>query len=233
MRVFAIADPHLSRAQPKPMTIFGPTWQGHPEALFEGWAETVAEADLVLVPGDISWALKLEEAMPDLDALAALPGRKLLLRGNHDYWWPAIGRLRATLPGGMDALQNDAMRYGEAGVVVAGTRGWLSPGGPDFSEGDEKIYRRELGRLRLSLEAARRLRRPDDRLLIMLHYPPTNARLEPSGFTELIAAARPEAVVYGHLHGGEARRALGEVAGVPLHLVAGDALAFRPKLILE
>lgn len=233
MRVFAIADPHLSKAQPKPMTIFGPGWQEHPEALFRGWAETVGEGDLVLVPGDISWAMRLEEAMPDLRDLAALPGEKLLLRGNHDYWWPAIGRLRAALPKGMYALQNDALRFGAARVVVAGTRGWVSPGSLDFTAADEKIYQRELGRLTLSLEAARRLRQPGDRLLLMLHYPPTNARFEPSGFTELIAEAQPDAVVYGHLHGSETRRVLAEVAGVPLHLVAGDALGFKPRLILD
>jgi uncharacterized protein len=229
MRVFAIADPHLSSAQPKPMTIFGPNWEGHPEAFFARWRETVAEDDLVLVPGDISWALKLEDAMPDLLDLAALPGKKVLLRGNHDYWWPAIGKLRKALPEGMYALQNDALRFGP--LVVAGTRGWVTPGSLEFAQQDEKIYRRELGRLKLSLAAARGLQ--GERLVVMLHYPPTNVKLEPSGFTEILKEAKPDAVVYGHLHGADARRVPTRLDGIPLHFVASDALGFRPKLIFE
>lgn len=211
------------------MSIFGPGWQGHPELLFERWAETVGEDDVVLVPGDISWAMKFEEARLDLEDIAALPGKKLLLRGNHDYWWPAIGKLRAALPEGMVALQNDAVRFGP--VAVAGSRGWLSPGWGEFTAQDEAIYLRELERLKLSLAAAKRL--GGERLIVMLHYPPTNPRLEPSGFTALIEAARPDAVVYGHLHGADAARLLPAVKGVPLHLVAGDALGFKPKLVLD
>src|SRR5690606_24767146 len=98
MRLFAIADPHLSRAQPKPMDVFGGNWEGHPQAFFDGWRETVGENDIVLVPGDVSWAMRLEDALLDLEDIAALPGRKVLLRGNHDYWWPTISKLRRALP---------------------------------------------------------------------------------------------------------------------------------------
>lgn len=229
MRVFAVADPHLSRADPKPMTIFGDNWTGHPERFFSGWRETVGEDDLVLIPGDVSWAMTLEGALPDLHDLAALPGRKVLLRGNHDYWWPSLSKLRAALPDGMFAVQNDALRFGS--VVVAGTRGWSCPGARDFGPEDEKIYTRELGRLSLSLAAAAKLRAPGDRLAVMLHYPPTNLRLEPSGFTDLIAASGADVLVFGHLHGE--RRAVGRVGDVPAYLVAADALSFRPKLILD
>ncbi|WMT56862.1 metallophosphoesterase [Truepera radiovictrix] len=230
MRVFAIADPHLSSAHPKPMTVFGDTWAGHPEAFFRGWRRTVADDDLVLVPGDISWAMSLEDALGDLRAIAALPGRKVLLRGNHDYWWPSVSKLRAALPEGMYALQNDALRFG--GVVVAGTRGWVCPGAPGFSEDDERIYRRELARLDLSLQAAQRLREVGTKLVVMLHYPPTNARLEPSGFTERLAAAAPDAVVFGHLHGDYRGRVVEHVGEAPAYLVAADALEFVPRLIL-
>jgi uncharacterized protein len=229
MRVFAIADPHLSRATPKPMTIFGAGWAGHPEAFFQGWRETVAADDLVLVPGDVSWAMTLEDALPDLYDIAALPGRKVLLRGNHDFWWPSITKLRAALPQGMYALQNDALRFGT--LVVAGTRGWLCPGSGDFGAEDERIYQRELGRLQLSLNAAKKLRQPGDPLIVMLHYPPTNLKLEPSGFTELLAQAEADAIVFGHLHGDY--RAVQLVAQTPAHLVAADALGFIPKPILE
>ena len=228
MRVFAIADPHLSRADPKPMTIFGDGWAGHPESFFEGWRKTVAESDLVLVPGDVSWAMTLGGALPDLHDLAALPGQKVLLRGNHDYWWSSVSKLRAALPEGMFAVQNDALRLG--GVVVAGTRGWVTPGSSDFSAEDEKIYGRELGRLNLSLVAAQKIRRPGDRFVVMLHYPPTNLRLEPSGFTEILADAGADAVVFGHLHGE--RRATTRIGETPAYLVAADALGFVPKLIL-
>src|SRR5690554_4132578 len=147
MRLFAIADPHLSRARPKPMDVFGGNWEGHPNAFFDGWRETVEEGDLVLVPGDVSWAMRLEEALPEL------PGRKVLLRGNHDYWWPSISKLRRALPEGMYAIQNDALALD--GVVVSGTRGWVCPGSRVFTEEDERVYLREVERLSLSLDAAR------------------------------------------------------------------------------
>ena len=229
MRVFAIADPHLSRATPKPMDVFGPNWAGHPELFFERWRETVKDDDLVLVPGDISWAMSLEDALQDLQDIAALPGTKIISRGNHDYWWPAIGKLRAALPPGMFALQNDALKIGN--LVVAGTRGWTSPGGFEFTEQDEKIYARELERLKLSLRAANKL--SGERFIVMLHYPPTNARLEGSPITELLLSTAPDAVVYGHVHGERADAAVPDLGGVAVHFVAADALEFRPKLVLE
>ncbi len=256
MRLFAIADPHLSGAMPKPMTVFGSGWRGHPEAFFEGWRDVVSEGDLVLLPGDISWAMKLDEALVDLQAIADLPGRKVLLRGNHDYWWPSISRLRRALPAGMYAVQNDAVEVD--GVVVSGTRGWTCPGSRAFSEEDRRIYLRESERLALSLSAAAAL--TGRYHVVMLHFPPTNARLEPSLFTEQIKAAEPDALVFGHVHGyGEAEagaagverpfateettvaperlagpepvlRALGDIA---VHFVAADALGFVPKLIKD
>lgn len=229
MRIFAIADPHLPGGQDKPMDVFGPGWEGHPEAFFEGWRETVSDRDLVLVPGDISWALKLADAVPDLEAIARLPGTKVLLKGNHDYWWPAIGRLRTLLPAGMHALQNDALRFGE--FVIAGSRGWLCPGAHGFTEQDAKIYHRELARLRLSLDAARKLGK--GRLVVMLHFPPTNAQGDRSEVVDLLAGYEPEAVVYGHVHGEAAGAEPAASFGLPLHFVAADALRFRPKLILE
>jgi len=228
MRLFAIADPHLSRAQPKPMDVFGPGWEGHPQVFFDRWRETVGEGDLVLVPGDVSWAMRLEDAMPDLEDIAALPGRKVLLRGNHDYWWPSISKLRRVLPEGMYAVQNDAIVVD--GVVIAGTRGWVCPGSRGFTPEDEKVYRREVERLSLSLQAARRL---EGRYrVVMLHFPPTNPRLEPSGFTRLIEEYAPDALVFGHVHGGE-EPVLMSLDGIAVHFVAADALAFRPKLIAD
>lgn len=229
MRVFAIADPHLSRADSKPMTIFGPAWEGHPASFFEGWKEVVGEEDLVLVPGDLSWALKLEDALLDLRDIAELPGRKVILRGNHDYWWPSLSKLRAALPEGMHAIQNDALLID--GVVVAGSRGWVCPGSHGFSEQDEKIYQRELERLTLSLAAARKL--SGEAFIVMLHFPPVNSRLEPSGFTELLMEAEPDALVFGHVHGEPTEKLVPELPGIETHFVAADALGFRPRLVLQ
>ena len=228
MRVFAIADPHLSRADPKPMTIFGPGWEGHPDAFFHGWRSVVTDDDLVLVPGDLSWAMRLEDALLDLEDIAALPGRKVILRGNHDYWWPSISKLRRSLPEGMYAVQNDAIVID--GVVVAGTRGWACPGSRGFVEQDEKIYRREAERLALSLSAAADLE--GDYRVVMLHFPPTNPRLEPSEFTRLVEAAAPDALVFGHVH-GEQDGVLKRLGGVDVHFVAADALGFVPRLLCD
>ena len=233
MRVFAIADLHLSFSAPKPMTIFGPSWAGHPGLIFERWPQVVSEDDVVLLPGDLSWAMRLPGALEDLAHVAALPGTKVLLRGNHDYWWPAIGKLRGALPPGMLAVQNDAVRLGN--LIVSGTRGWNTPGPDSFTEEDRHIYERELERLSLSLAAARRLGagQPGTRHILMLHYPPTGPNFAPSGFTDAIAAARPDAVVYGHLHGVPASRSLQHWGAVPTHLVAADGLGFRPKLVMK
>jgi len=228
MRLFAIADPHLSGADPKPMDIFGPGWEAHPEAFFAGWRSVVTDGDLVLIPGDLSWALRLNEAMIDLNAIAELPGRKVILRGNHDYWWPSISRLRAALPQGMYALQNDAMLVD--GVVIAGSRGWVCPGSHGYTEEDERIYRREVERLTLSLAAAKRL--SGRYFVVMLHFPPTNSRLEPSDFTRLIGEAAPDALVYGHVHGGD-QPLLTRLGAINVQFVAADALRFVPKLIAD
>jgi uncharacterized protein len=226
MRVFAIADPHLSRVHPKPMTIFGPAWQGHPEAFFRGWREVVGPEDLVIVAGDISWAMRLSEAIPDLLDLASLPGRKVLLKGNHDYWWPSISRLRAVLPEGMYALQNDALVLD--GVAVTGTRGWEYP--PKTPE-DEKIFAREVERLGLSLKALKG--QPYATWSWPSHFPPFGPGGEASPLLEMAAEAGPSAIVYGHLHGADPERLPQAYRGIPLHLVAADALGFRPKPILE
>ena len=227
MRLYAIADPHLARAQPKPMSVFGGAWEVHPEAFFEGWRSVVRDDDIVLVPGDISWAMRLDEALLDLEDIAELPGRKVILRGNHDYWWPSISRLRKALPDGMYAVQNDALELD--GVVISGTRGWVTPGSRGFTAEDERIYQRELERLGLSLDAARRL---DGRYrVVMLHFPPTNNRLEPSGFTSAIESYAPDALVFGHVHGDDP--VLTRLGDIDVYFVAADALGFVPALIAE
>lgn len=231
MRVFAIADLHLAYTTPKPMTVFGLQWAGHPQAIFDAWAAQIAPEDLVLLPGDLSWAMRLDEALTDLGHIAALPGTKVLLRGNHDYWWPTISRLRAALPAGMYAIQNDALRFGD--VVVCGTRGWITPEADSFNAEDQKVYAREAERLKLSLEAARKLQTEHTRTVLMLHYPPTGPQFLPTAFTDLIEHYQPDQVVYGHLHGVPLERSLRQWQGIPTSLVAADVLRFQPKLLLE
>lgn len=231
MRVFAIGDPHLSETRHKPMDIFGPAWAGHRERFLTNWKRVVTGGDLVIVPGDVSWAMTLAEAAADLELIGGLPGRKVIIRGNHDYWWSAIGKVRAALPTGMWAIQNDSVVID--GVAVAGTRGWTCPGSPEFTDEDQRIYEREVHRLALSLATISSAARG---LIVALHFPPTNSRLQPSGFTRLIEALhqRPDAVVYGHLHGSEAvRDGVSELNGIRYHLVACDQVDFTPVQILS
>jgi uncharacterized protein len=229
MRLLAIADPHLSSAHPKPMSIFGGNWQGHPEAFFARWRETVLEDDVVIIAGDISWGLRIEEALPDLEMIHALPGKKIILRGNHDYWWGSIGKVRAALPSSISAIQHDSLVIGDTAIL--GSRGWSSPGSEDFAPEDDKIYHRELERLRLGMRSLEG--KVFKRLVLALHYPPTNGAFQANGFTKIIDELRPTAVVYGHLHGVSRGRVLRNWNGVPLHYVACDAVNFVPQLVLE
>ncbi|UBV43905.1 metallophosphoesterase [Deinococcus taeanensis] len=231
MRVYAIADLHLAFTTPKPMTVFGSQWAGHPQAIFDEWRAAVRDEDLVLLPGDLSWAMRLPDALQDLAPVAALPGTKVLLRGNHDYWWPTAAKLRAALPPGMLAVVNDAVRVGN--VVVCGSRGWVTPGHEPLSAEDDRLLAREGERLALSVNAARAVRRPGDHLILMLHYPPASPPYPGNALTRVIDDARPDLVVYGHLHGVAPERAMRHVNGVPAHLVAADGLKFRPKLLLD
>ncbi len=161
-----------------------------------------------------------------LSFIGSLPGRKILLKGNHDYWWSAIGRVRAALPDGMRAQQNDS--FVEKGVGICGSRGWLCPGGSNFTPDDEKIYLRELDRLSLSLRSLPQV----ETKIAMLHFPPFSDKDRASGFTERLEEASVQVAVYGHLHGEANRYAFeGEKNGVFYHCVAADKLDFTPKRI--
>ncbi|BCJ85343.1 metallophosphoesterase [Effusibacillus dendaii] len=228
MRIFAIGDPHLSFAVQKPMDIFGEQWADHPVKIESNWIRVISRDDWILIPGDISWALHLEEAKPDLQFLANLPGKKILIRGNHDYWWSTVSKVRRLLPDSMYALQNDSIQIGD--IAVCGTRGWNCPGSYDFSEHDQQIYEREVGRLKLSLDQADK--RAKERW-VMLHYPPTNEKHEPSGFIEVMQKYDVSVCVYGHLHGEGHRNALqGEHFGIRFYLTACDYLNFQPVRLL-
>ena len=205
MKVFAIGDTHLSSVVKKPMDIFGPGWDNHFDRIVADWNKKVSESDLVLIPGDISWAMYLNEAKPDLDLIANLKGKKIITRGNHDYWWKSITAVRGALKENMFALQNDAIRFD--GIVVCGTRGWTVPETDgDFKDAeDEKIFNRELIRLELGLKSLDEIALPSDKRVVMIHYPPFNAKMLPSPFTRLCEKYKIDYVVYGHLHGKHCR----------------------------
>jgi len=232
MRVFAIGDLHLSLAQPKPMDIFGTHWSDHWSRIRENWAAVgISDGDLVLIPGDISWAMNLRDAAMDLSSIGELPGVKVFIRGNHDYWWNSLSKVRTALPTGAYAIQNDALRF--PGVVVCGTRGWTCPGSAGFAQEDNKLYLRELIRMEMSLNEAEKLRTEGDRLIAMIHYPPFNERREPSGFTELFERHGADVVVYGHLHGRSCRTAFeGTLNRVDYALTSCDHLALVPRLVM-
>lgn len=228
MRIWGISDLHLSLSTDKPMDIFGAHWVGHADKMAEAWDAVVGDDDVVLCPGDLSWAKKLEEAAADLAWIAARKGRlKVLTRGNHDYWWSAIGKVRAALPPTLVALQNDAIDLGD--VVVCGSRLWSCPGALDYSAHDEKIFQREVERLTLSLKAGQAMAagRP---LLAAIHYPPFDKRQQDTPYSTLLRDAGVEVCVYGHLHGRRAHRTAYEGLrdGVRYHLIACDHLDFRP-----
>lgn len=228
MKVFAIGDLHLSGGTDKPMDVFGPAWQNHAQSIADSWSACVSEEDLVLLPGDFSWAMHLEQAQSDMAWLAALPGTKLMIRGNHDYWWNSVTQVRAVLPHSIYVLQNDIYSFHD--LHIAGTRGWVCPGSAVFSPDDQKIYDREVMRLGLSLS-----RLPEHgRRIAMLHYPPFNENRAPSGFSEQLERAKVELAVYGHLHGRSCRGGFeGYRNGVEYRLVSADHIGFEPKLILE
>lgn len=231
MKLFAIADLHLPGGDDKPMEVFGPHWEGHFARISEDWRSRVEDGDLVLIPGDISWAMQLRQAVPDLCAIGALPGRKLLIKGNHDYWWSSLSRVREVLPEGMTALQHSAVDVGP--WVVCGTRGWVFPTGDEpLPEEDRRICDRELLRLEMALQEARRLAGEEKPIVAMLHYPPLYDAQRDTAFTGLLTRWGVHTVVYGHLHGAGIRAGWNGIHnGVRYYLTSCDSLNFALKEI--
>jgi predicted phosphohydrolase len=230
MRIYAIGDLHLSgRPAAKPMSVFAPEWENHWEKIQKSWTEAVAADDLVIVCGDISWAMHFPDALNDLSEIAALPGGKIFIRGNHDFWWSSVSKLNSALRGGCFFLYNNFCAAN--GQAVCGSRGWLTPDAPDFAEKDALIYRRELARTEYSLLAAQKA--GWEKPVLALHYPPLYLDGKPTGFSELCEKYRVSHCVYGHLHGASSVLGYqGEKAGTTYSLVAADALGFRLKRIL-
>ncbi len=230
MKIYAISDLHLSVNNPKPMDIFGPVWEGYLDKIIDDWKEKVAEEDIVLLAGDFSWAMKLEETKRDFELLSNLPGKKILIRGNHDYWWKSISAVRNILPKNFYAIQNDAIKF--ENVIICGTRGWTVPEkNTEQTAENKKIYDREVIRLELTLQSAEILRTNDEELICMLHYPPTNFSKLDSDFTKLIEKYNVNKVVFGHLHGLKKTENSFIKNGIPYFLTSCDMTDNKLTLI--
>ena len=230
MNIYAIGDLHLSGGVDKPMDIFGDNWQDHGKQIEDNWRRLVGEEDIVLVAGDISWAMTLDEARIDLDFIHSLPGQKILIKGNHDYWWHSISQLN-DLYDDMYFLQNTSYKIGD--YVICGSRGWNCPGDGEIDEHNLKIYKREAKRLELSLDHA--VSQGCRNIIVMMHYPPTNDKKEPSEFTSLFEKYPVTNVVYGHLHGEEFfnNSLRGRHDNIEYTLVSADALGFKPYKVIS
>lgn len=210
------------------MDVFGAHWENHFQRIREDWTARVREEDVVLLPGDLTWAMRLEDAQEDLEKIQALPGTKLLLRGNHDYWWSSIGRVRRCLSQNTFALQNDSMFIG--GVLIAGSRGWTVPCADGGDPDDVRIYHRERIRLEMSLKSAR-AKDAQAPLIVMMHYPPCPDGLG-EGFSDLLKQYGVCDCVYGHLHGpGLIGAVRGVRDGICYHQVSCDGLNFRLHVV--
>jgi hypothetical protein len=190
----------------------------------------VRDDDLVIIAGDTTWAMRFEDALPDLNRIGQMPGLKLLIKGNHDYWWQSKSKMDRALHPSIKVLQAGSIVVNR--VAVAGTRGWICPNDSHFEEQDEKIYTREVGRLRLALDSLSGRENEFDTLIVALHYPPTNAAHQPSGFTDLIDEHAADVCVYGHLHGEDIKTGLTGLRGKTNYfLVSADAIDFAPAEI--
>ena len=240
MAIYGISDLHLSLteyfnpeaenlAEYKPMSVFGSHWANHTKQIFANWNAVVADEDTVLVPGDLSWAMHLTDAVYDFDFLSKLKGRLLICRGNHDYWWDTKAKIIKALPQNVIPLQNESIVVER--VVISATRGWICPGSKDFKADDEKIYRREMIRLKMALQHGKKLREAENAAehWVMLHYRPTNDDFAMSGLVELMQAYGVNRCLYGHLHGKPCYNVLqGEHYGIDFQLLSCDYLNFVP-----
>ena len=229
MALYALGDLHLSFGTNKPMDVFGGRWEGYVDKLREGLSVIKPEDTLVLL-GDLSWALDLEHAAEDFAFINAIPGRKIILKGNHDYWWNTASKFAKFCEehgfSNLHLLHNNMHLYGD--VAICGTRGWFFE---EEKEGthDEKVFRRELCRLEASLKAA-----GEREKLCFLHYPPRYRGYVCQEILDMLSAYGVKACYYGHLHGDSHKLALqGESAGILYSLVAADYVNFKPLKICD
>lgn len=228
MALYAISDLHLDLNGEKPMDIFGEKWYQHHLKIKDNWIKKIKDEDTVLIGGDISWSMNIERGMMDLEWIHSLPGKKIIIKGNHDYWWGSINKLNS-LYEDMNFIQNNFFSYKDYGIC--GTRGWTCPGGENFTSHDLKIYKREIIRLKLSLDKA--LDSGFKKLICVIHYPPTNDKFENTELIELFKEYKVEKVIYGHLHGPSLNKLYeGEKEGIEYIVTSSDYINFDPVRVL-
>ncbi|OAA86737.1 metallophosphoesterase [Clostridium ljungdahlii] len=228
MALFAISDLHLDLTGSKPMDVFGNNWTNHDEKIKKNWSSKITSEDKVLISGDISWSMNMEGGACDLEWVHQLPGTKLMIKGNHDYWWNSITKLN-NMYEDMGFIQNNFFTYKDYGIC--GTRGWNCPESDNFSAHDEKIYKRELLRMKNSLDCA--VKAGYKKFIVMIHYPPISEKFMSSGFTDIFREYAVEKVIYGHLHGESLSKAVtGNLNGVEYILASADYVKFNPIRIM-
>ncbi|MBQ9757877.1 MAG: metallophosphoesterase [Clostridia bacterium] len=230
MAIFALGDLHLSFGTDKPMDVFGSKWENYTEKIYDNWQSIVSQDDLVIIPGDVSWATYLDDAKRDFEFIEKLNGKKVIIKGNHDYWWTTLKKMDEFLEENnfksIKILNNTAISFGDA--AICGTRGWSVQEKND--EDDLKIIDRERKRLVLALEEAVKLKK--ERLIVGIHYPPFDYAGQENGFLEIMRNYNVDTCVYGHLHSFAHKNAVeGDLGGINLSLVAGDFVDFKPVLI--
>lgn len=229
MSIFVIADLHLSFETNKPMDIFGNNWENHDKKIAENWKSKVKEDDLVILPGDFSWAMTLEETYQDFKYLSDLPGKKLLLKGNHDYWWNTLKKMREYLQKNkfknIDFVQNNYYEYEDK--IITGTRGWLI----NEKEDDKKVLRREKLRLEMELEAISKEYENKKEVIVFMHYPPYEKinEIVEYPFAELFEKYNITRCYYGHLHGNQSYSDIQDFTfnNVEYKLISADYLNFN------
>lgn len=225
MSVYAISDLHLSLNTDKPMDIFGEKWINHDIKIKKNWNEIINNEDYVLIAGDISWALKFNEAKEDLEFIHNLKGKKIILKGNHDYWWTSISKLNS-LYDDMFFIQNNYYKYNDIGIC--GTRGWVNLNG---KEHDEKIYNRELIRLKISLDAAKNSGL--NNYIVMMHYPPVSKINVSREFIDLLHGYGVKKVIYGHIHESSKEICVnGYFEDIEFICTSADIINFKPIRII-
>lgn len=228
MALYAIGDLHLCLGAPKPMDVFGGNWQGYMQKLEEGLS-VIQDNDTLVLLGDLSWALDLSQAEADFAWIDRIPGRKVILKGNHDYWWSTAKKFYdfCSAKGFTQQYILNNNHYVYQDVAICGTRGWFFEENRS-GEHDEKVFRRELLRLEASLKAAE-----DMRKMVFLHYPPRYKGYECPEILDLLKHYRVERCFYGHLHGPSHALAIeGVWDGISYHLVSADRLDFKPYCII-
>ena len=230
MSIFVIGDLHLSFNNPKPMDIFGENWVNHEEKIKSNWIENVEENDLVVLPGDFSWETYLKDTKKDFEYINNLPGKKLLLKGNHDYWWTTVTSMKTFLKENnftnIDFLYNNSYEF--ENKIICGTRGWSIIDESD----DKKLINRELIRLELSLQEGINKYGTDKEIIVFMHYPPIiKSKIiseEEMQFVQLMKKYNVKKCYYGHLHGASILDAIeGEFEGIEFKLVSADGLNFK------